>query len=530
MMRRVEVLIALSVALSSFACGDDEVLPQRSADAGVAPTPDGGALTNGLYDDPGDFDRSGCSSTARLDQADLVGIHHLEILFEEFGRFSSTMRIDGASNDYSALLFGTPADSISVDEHNVLLRRQWYSEENGHDRVQALLLCDAEEPGKVNGIYASCRGQECLFGEVAAHKVNPLPGPVSSNMTLISEFNGTAENPWPLAGEITANVRVKDGIAYVARFADGLRIVDISDPTTPVELGHAPTIDQQREIINDIKLIVGTDGKQYVLAASSVRGTIAYDVSDPSNPTIVSRFPIESQPSPPVDVHTLFVEGTRAYLANTEIGGLDIFDVADPRNPVHLGRWIHPDLETRGGYLHDLFIENGRAYLNYWNLGMVILDTKDNPANPSVVGVFDQYPRRTSHSAWVSWVNGRKVAVHGDEGFGAHVRIVDVNPESVAFLNVLGEYKGRPYVSVHNIMAVDNLALVTYYQDGLRVLDLSDPSKPTEIAHYNSWPGAEPGYGLSFFEGAIGVDYDASTKTVYLADTHRGLIILRLDP
>jgi hypothetical protein len=39
----------------------------------------------------------------------------------------------------------------------------------------------------------------------------------------------------------------------------------------------------------------------------------------------------------------------------------------------------------------------------------------------------------------------------------------------VAFLDALAEYETRPQVSVHNIMAVGELAFVTYYQDGLRV-------------------------------------------------------------
>jgi hypothetical protein len=109
------------------------------------------------------------------------------------------------------------------------------------------------------------------------------------------------------------------------------------------------------------------------------------------------------------------------------------------------------------------------------------------------------------------------------------VRIVDVDPQSQAFMTELAAFATRPAVSVHNVMAVGGLALVTYYQDGLRVLDLGDPTAPVEIAHFQSWPGALPGYGNIFYEGAIGVDYDAAERLVYLADTHRGLFILRLD-
>ena len=119
---------------------------------------------------------------------------------------------------------------------------------------------------------------------------------------------------------------------------------------------------------------------------------------------------------------------------------------------------------------------------------------------------------------------GRRVSVHGDEDFGAHVRMVDLDG-----LDEIGSYQTRPSVSVHNILAEEETAYVAYYQDGLRVLDLSDPTEPVEIAHYQTWPGPESGYGLSFYEGAIGIDLDSEKDLLFLADTHRGLIILRLD-
>ena len=86
----------------------------------------------------------------------------------------------------------------------------------------------------------------------------------------------------------------------------------------------------------------------------------------------------------------------------------------------------------------------------------------------------------------------------------------------------------RPEVSVHNVMASGDRAYVAYYQDGVRILDLSDPTDPTEIAHYQTWPGYDPRYGYSFFEGALGLDLDLDAGLVYVADSHRGLIVLRI--
>jgi hypothetical protein len=43
-------------------------------------------------------------------------------------------------------------------------------------------------------------------------------------------------------------------------------------------------------------------------------------------------------------------------------------------------------------------------------------------------------------------------------------------------------------------------------------------------AWYNSWDG---GPGNNFYEGAIGLDVDLGSGLIYLADTDRGLLILR---
>jgi hypothetical protein len=62
------------------------------------------------------------------------------------------------------------------------------------------------------------------------------------------------------------------------------------------------------------------------------------------------------------------------------------------------------------------------------------------------------------------------------------------------------------------------------------VLDLSDPAHPVKIAHFHSWSGTRPGDGHWFYEGAIGIDLDTATGTIYVADIARGLFILALDP
>jgi hypothetical protein len=325
-------------------------------------------------------------------------------------------------------------------------------------------------------------------------------------------------------------VRVVDGVAYVARYLDGLRIVDVSDPGAPADLGWSPVgLPDANEIYNDVKIVDGPTGRRYALMCSTDRGVVVVDVTDPAAPVERGTFPPVPLPTgeDTVGVHTVFTEtrggNTYAYLADTSVIGLDVYDVTDPENPQELGVYVDPDVATNfGAYLHDLYVEDGLAYLDYWDLGLVIVDTND-PANIVKVGQYMDYQRRTNHSNWVTTVGGRKIAVVGDEDFTAHMRIVDVDPASPEYMTKIGELSLRPEVSIHNIMAFGDRAYVAWYQDGFRIVDLSDPTNPTLAAYFNTWDGR---LGSSFYEGVVGVDVDLSAGLIYLADIPRGLIIL----
>lgn len=521
-MRIAYGMVAMCLLAGCF--GDDEVVP-GAADAGVPP--DAQVPTGFPFEDPGAFDLSGCRTSPSFDTVESIGIFHLDTVFEEFGAFAGTMRVDPLDSGLTAVLFGRTFETVQHSSTELFLRKEQVNEA-GERRIRALLLCAVADDGALQGQYASCRDEDCSLATVDAYRVEPIDEPVSKNVTLISEFNGPAATPWP-ADSITLNVRHRGTTAYIVRGNDGMRIVDLADPAAPVELGHSPVELADNEIYNDVKMIDGTDGKPYAIVGSNLRGAVAIDVSDPANPTEVSSFPdVLNNGFGDINVHTLFIDGTRAYLANTTRGGIEIFDVADPPNPVRLGGFVDTRVDTIGGFVHDLYVDNGRVYLNYWNLGMIVVDALADPSSPAGVGTFDTYERRTSHSSWATVAGGRDIVVHGDEDFGAHVRIVDNDEQSADYMKEIGSFGTRPWVSVHNIMTVGDIALVTYYQDGLRVLDLSDPTNPREIGHYQTWPGAVPGYGTGFYEGAIGVDYDVSRDLVYTVDTHRGLFVFQL--
>ncbi len=499
-MSRTRPLLA-AVALIT-ACGDN-------LDGGPGLLPDG----PGRYDSPADFDRvaAGCVRGA-LAGFDPEGIYHFQVDYGDGFVGTGAARLDQLGSwQFGGAVAGGDATRAWADDHDLFLYR-----ELDEGRSRSLLICDRTD-AELRGAYAYCTEEECFLAEVTGTRVERMREAAASELTLIAEHADASWGPG-----ITVNVRVDGDLAYLARYQDGLRIVDISTPTAPVDVGHGPCEHPaDNEIYNDVKL-VASGGRRYALIGSNRVGVVVWDVTAPAVPVIVAHFGTADL-GEGANVHTLFVDGGRAYLANLR-SGLEIWDLGNPAQPVKLGGFGLRGA-PEGAFLHDLYVEGARAYLNYWNGGMAIVDVSV-PATPRLVGTFVGYGEESSHSSWVTTVGGRRIAAHGDEQWGSHLRLVDVTEGSGGFLSQVGEWETRPEVSAHNIMAVGSEIFIAHYQDGVRIVDIVDPAAPRTTAWFNTWPGYDRRYGHSFFEGAVGIDLDPSRGRIYVADSHRGLLIL----
>ncbi len=146
-------------------------------------------------------------------------------------------------------------------------------------------------------------------------------------------------------------------------------------------------------------------------------------------------------------------------------------------------------------------VEGDRAYVGFWDSGMVILDISDLDD----IGVVSHLQWEVGgHTHTALPMPGRDIVVVTDEALSNNcegdphmVRVVDIsdeaNPEVVSICPVpegdfcerglrfgahcLHENRPDSYRSADVVFA-------TYFNGGLRVYDVSNPSTPTEIAHW----------------------------------------------
>ena len=173
----------------------------------------------------------------------------------------------------------------------------------------------------------------------------------------------------------------------------------------------------------------------------------------------------------------------------------------------------------------DVYVAKNHAYVVSVNHGvelggLSVYDVSD-PASVKRLGAYT-YPWATSHASAVGRYGDRVIAFEGGEDWGAHLRVLDVTDASQPRL--IGEYRLGANTSIHNMVLKGRLLYIAHYQHGVRVLDVSKPETPKELAHYHTYRESDPGRGQSFYEGAIGIRVPGDGYT-YVVDSSRGLLL-----
>jgi hypothetical protein len=230
----------------------------------------------------------------------------------------------------------------------------------------------------------------------------------------------------------------------------GVKIVDISDPTDPQWIGTLASPPGTRA--NDVKVArINTSAflgdllvhSNEPCPAGGDGGIRLYDVSDPTSPvhladfySLASRGPGPGPTAFGVHNTYLYSMGDRAYVLvvaniNPDLYDFRIVDVTDPSAPSEAGRWsatVSPDappgLEPRGTSrslgIHDVWAStNGRtAYLSYWDSGYILLDIGD-PTNPRFLGNSTWGPDDEGNAHAAVPARGGNLLVTTDEDFSA---------------------------------------------------------------------------------------------------------------
>ncbi len=158
------------------------------------------------------------------------------------------------------------------------------------------------------------------------------------------------------------NVFVSGGYAYIANGADGLQIVNVTNPASAYKVGSGYATPGSAADVH----VAGS----YAYVADTGGGLQIVDVADPGDP----RFFASGNAASSEAVH---VSGNHVFVADGH-PGIKIFNVGDPENPSAPGTPASYD----PGYAHDVYVSGDYAFIaGGSSYGIIILDVRD-PMNP----------------------------------------------------------------------------------------------------------------------------------------------------
>lgn len=244
-------------------------------------------------------------------------------------------------------------------------------------------------------------------------------------------------------------------------------------------------------------------------------------------------------------------------------GDFRLIDITNPANPSEVSNWgvlsnNMPGLPAGQGCDPDPIFGHGAepshdgklVFVAYWDSGFIALDVS-NPASPVFKGrtVYPANADGDGHSS--SYDDARRLLFTADEdfcktsgagiekGFG-YLRVYDYS--KLGAPKQIGEYRTPNSLgsddqaagdyTIHNPLVVGTDVYLSWYSDGVRVVDASNPRAPKEVAFFVPAAVKNPvkpsqRFVLTNTTQVWGVVVDEKTGLVYASDMNSGLWILR---
>jgi hypothetical protein len=384
---------------------------------------------------------------------------------------------------------------------------------------------DAFRPAAVRGRYVYTIGSGNPYGSSPLLAIYDIADP--QNIRKVGELT--------VSGQVfSEQLALVGNYAYVValeEFSGGgydikLRIVDVSDPTRPREVGqYAPTGKKVYAVI------VGNNYAYVGVSGSGSSALHVLNISNPANPQFVRE--ITNVDDLEGDGGT--VAGNRLYLVHGT-KGISIWDISQPDNPQRLGSLDTPgvarSVAVSGNYA---FVSEGRWFDPGAEKGYLRVVDVSNPASPQIVASVDVGDNNPWFPLALDSANNRlfvglfdrsqtvvynisnptnPVEVWRGEGlFGGadfSARRLVTSPSDGMFIvwdisgatpNRLGEHG----IALQPVVAAlkDNY-IVTNSKNGLVVFNVANPSQPQLVKHL-PLEGFQMSSGRLVFAGDVGI-------------------------
>lgn len=308
---------------------------------------------------------------------------------------------------------------------------------------------------------------------------------------------------------------------------DSILVIDVTDCYNPVRVfgyeGGNTTIWRDFKTYND---------HLYAVCDNCSEGLHVFDMSAlPSNPvthvlTTTSFF---------TKAHNIFIDTASARLyavgSNTATEGMVVLDLSTPDTPTLLDN-IYLDQEAgepaNNYYVHDVYVKNDTAYASHGYLGYYVWDMT-NLDSIELLG--DYNSPGYNHSSWND--GSGTYAYYAEEiPLGQPMAVIDLTNlgDPVNDIQLIHTFKDPISttdndVTPHNPFVHNDTLYISYYEDGLKAYDLSNPAQPSLIGYYDTYP--DNGSNYTGYEGNWGTYPFFDSGCIMVSDISHGLNVIK---
>ncbi|MDI6694884.1 MAG: hypothetical protein QME21_07560 [Anaerolineales bacterium] len=349
---------------------------------------------------------------------------------------------------------------------------------------------------------------------------------------------------------VVRGVVVQGNIAYVAAGKGGLRVLDVSQPAAPVEIGALTGFQWAMGLVVD-------QGRAYI--ADNASGLWIVEVSDPSRPRLLGSYKLKQPAS------GLAISNGVVYVVQMQ-GALTAIDARQPENPNLLGEIALPQMSAavalhghyaaiaagmeglwmvdiadpkamqkvgalKATWTDGITIEDERAYLTDTMQGLLVVDISQ-PAQPRLAGAqpLTLFSQQVPGQRQLVARGGRVYLANQNQGL-VIVDVASLPAQGALLATAVFSAPSNPQVQTGGIsfnaplsgaafdVAVQGtMAYVTRDFIGLGVVDASQPSALRYLGSESSFVHGAP--VRTSWKLAISGDY------AYLADANLGFRVV----
>lgn len=235
--------------------------------------------------------------------------------------------------------------------------------------------------------------------------------------------------------------------------------------------------------------------------------------------------------------HAMWIDGNRLYCSGVTYSAgvtpasssMNIYSLSTPSIPV-LMRELKQDIPSIS-YVHDMYARNDTVFASCGYQGLYVLKFNPGINTFTQLGSYAGYPSAGyNHSSFLTQ-NGNYL-VFCDETPAAPIHIVNVQN----FLNITNVNTFKPYsptLSHNPYLKGNNIAVISAYEDGINIYNISTPSSVCLVGYFDTYPqsgGNQGTYagsgGTASYNGNWGAYPYLPSGVIIANDMQNGVFIL----